>query len=50
MKANDWTGVTRRIGAHTEEVKGGHVVFPTQPKAIADVIDLAARQAAGAAR
>ncbi|WP_207462283.1 alpha/beta hydrolase [Azospirillum sp. SYSU D00513] len=36
----------RRIGATTEEVKGSHVVFLTQPKAVADVIDRAARQAA----
>ena len=36
----------RRIGANTEEVKGSHVVFLTQPKAVADVIDRAARQAA----
>ncbi|WP_029010418.1 alpha/beta fold hydrolase [Azospirillum halopraeferens] len=36
----------RRIGANTEELKGSHVVFLTQPKAVADVIDRAARQAA----
>ncbi|AFL51052.1 pimeloyl-ACP methyl ester carboxylesterase [Sinorhizobium fredii] len=33
----------RRIGAHTAEVAGSHVVFLTQPRAIADVIDRAAR-------
>lgn len=39
----------RRIGADTTEVPGSHVVFLTQPKAVADVIDAAARGAAGAA-
>lgn len=37
-----------RIGATTTEVPGSHVVFLTQPKAVADVIDAAARGAAGA--
>lgn len=32
-----------RIGAATTEVEGSHVVFLTQPKAVADVIDAAAR-------
>lgn len=35
----------KRIGAVTEEVKGSHVVFLSQPKAVADVIDRAARGA-----
>lgn len=39
----------RRIGAETTEVPGSHVVFLTQPKAVADVIDAAARGAAQAA-
>ena len=34
-----------RIGAKSTEVKGSHVVFITQPKAVADVIDQAARGA-----
>lgn len=34
-----------RIGAETHEVKGSHVVFLSQPKAVADVIDRAAKQA-----
>jgi pimeloyl-ACP methyl ester carboxylesterase len=33
----------RRIGADTVEVPGSHVVFLTQPKAVADVIDAAAQ-------
>ncbi|WP_159717499.1 alpha/beta fold hydrolase [Geminicoccus flavidas] len=36
----------RRIGAVTREVEGSHVVFLTQPKAVADVIDEAAQGAA----
>jgi pimeloyl-ACP methyl ester carboxylesterase len=40
----------RRIGADTTEVPGSHVVFLTQPKAVADVIDAAARGAAEAAQ
>ena len=35
----------KRIGATTVEVKGSHVVFLTQPKAVADVIDQAAQGA-----
>jgi pimeloyl-ACP methyl ester carboxylesterase len=35
----------RRIGAATTEVPGSHVVFLTQPKAVADVIDRAAKAA-----
>lgn len=35
----------RRIGATTKEVQGSHVVFLTQRKAVADVIDQAARGA-----
>lgn len=38
----------RRIGAVTREVKGSHVVFLTQPKAVADVIEEAAKGAANA--
>lgn len=37
--------MAKRIGATTTEVKGSHVVFLTQPKAVADVIDQAARGA-----
>lgn len=40
----------RRIGAETTEVAGSHVVFLTQPKAVADVIDAAAKGAAEATR
>lgn len=36
----------RRIGAETTEVQGSHVVFLTQPKAVADVIEAAAIRAA----
>jgi len=32
----------RRIGAATTEVSGRHVVFVTQPKAVAEIIDRAA--------
>jgi pimeloyl-ACP methyl ester carboxylesterase len=35
----------RRIGAATTEVSGSHILFLTQPKAVADVIDQAARGA-----
>ncbi|MGL4238625.1 alpha/beta fold hydrolase [Tabrizicola sp.] len=38
----------RRIGAETTEVPGSHVVFLTQPKAVADVIEAAAIGAVGA--
>ncbi|MGY6251355.1 alpha/beta fold hydrolase [Bosea thiooxidans] len=40
----------RRIGATTTEVKGSHVVFLTQPKAVADVIEAAAKGAVTKAR
>lgn len=40
----------RRIGAETTEVPGSHVVFLTQPKAVADVIDAAAKGAAQTAQ
>jgi pimeloyl-ACP methyl ester carboxylesterase len=40
----------RRIGAETTEVPGSHVVFLTQPRAVADVIDKAAKGAAEAAQ
>ena len=39
--------MAKRIGASVEEVKASHAVFLTQPKAVAAVIDRAARQAAG---
>lgn len=39
-----------RIGAVATEVKGSHVVFLSQPKAVADVIDRAARDSATKAR
>jgi pimeloyl-ACP methyl ester carboxylesterase len=38
----------RRIGATTTEVPGSHVVFLTQPRAVADVIDAAAKGAVAA--
>jgi pimeloyl-ACP methyl ester carboxylesterase len=38
----------RRIGADTTEVPGSHVVFLTQPKAVADVIEAAAMGSAKA--
>lgn len=37
--------MSQRIGATTTEIRGSHVVFITHPKAVADVIDQAARQA-----
>lgn len=40
----------RRINAVTTEVKGSHVVFLTQPKAVADVIEQAAKGVAAAKR
>ena len=40
----------RRIGADTTEVPGSHVVFLTQPKAVADVIDAAAMGAGAASQ
>lgn len=42
--------MAQRIGAVTEEVAGSHVVFVTQPRAVADVIDRAAKATGGAAR
>ncbi|WP_269714887.1 alpha/beta fold hydrolase [Caulobacter sp. NIBR2454] len=39
----------KRIGATTREVEGSHVVFISKPKAVADVIDEAARHATHAA-
>lgn len=36
----------QRIGATTTEIRGSHVVFLTQPRAVADVIEQAARGAA----
>ena len=38
----------RRIGAEATEVPGSHVVFLTQPKAVADIIEAAANGAAEA--
>ena len=35
----------RRIGAKTSEIKGNHVLFMTQPQAIADVVADAAQGA-----
>lgn len=40
----------KRIGAITHEVEGSHVVFLTRPKAVADIIDRAARDAGRKAR
>lgn len=40
----------RRIGAAATEVKGSHVVFLTQPKAVADVIEAAAKGALAKAK
>ncbi|MET0272950.1 MAG: alpha/beta hydrolase [Phenylobacterium sp.] len=40
--------VAKQIGATTVDVKASHVVFFTQPKAVADVIDQAARSAGSA--
>lgn len=37
--------MAQRIGADVTEVKASHAVFMTQPKAVADVIDRAAREA-----
>lgn len=37
--------MAKRIGATTTEVKASHAVFMTQPKAVADVIERAAREA-----
>jgi pimeloyl-ACP methyl ester carboxylesterase len=38
--------MAKRIGAQTVDVKASHAVFMTQPKAVADVIDRAAHDAA----
>jgi hypothetical protein len=38
--------MARRIGAEITEVPASHAVFMTQPAAVADVIDRAARLAA----
>jgi pimeloyl-ACP methyl ester carboxylesterase len=38
--------MAKRIGAAVTEVKASHAVFMTQPKAVADVIDRAARESA----
>ena len=40
----------RRIGAKATEVPGSHVVFLTQPKAVADVIEAAAKSSAAGAQ
>ena len=37
-------GMARRIGAKIVEVPGSHAAFVTQPAAVADVIDEAARE------
>jgi len=37
--------MAKRIGAVTQEIEGSHVVFLTQPKKVADVIDKAAHDA-----
>jgi pimeloyl-ACP methyl ester carboxylesterase len=42
--------MAKRIDASVTEVKASHAVFMTQPKAVADVIDQAARKAVQAAR
>jgi len=42
--------MAKRIGATVTEVKASHAVFMTQPKAVADVIDQAARNAVSARR
>jgi pimeloyl-ACP methyl ester carboxylesterase len=42
--------MAKRIGATITEVKASHAVFMTQPKAVADVIEQAARNAGRAAR
>ena len=38
-----------RIGAQTVEIKGSHVVFLSQPQAVANVIDKAAKAASAKA-
>jgi pimeloyl-ACP methyl ester carboxylesterase len=42
--------MAKRIGAKIKEVKASHALFMTQPKAIADVIEEAAQQAAAVVR
>jgi pimeloyl-ACP methyl ester carboxylesterase len=42
--------MAKRIGASVTEVKASHAVFMTQPRAVADVIEKAARSAGRAAR
>ncbi|TCK29922.1 pimeloyl-ACP methyl ester carboxylesterase [Ancylobacter aquaticus] len=42
--------MAKRIGAEVTQVPASHAVFMTQPKAVADVIDKAARSASAAAR
>ncbi len=42
--------MAKRIGANTTEIRGSHIVFLTQPKAVADVIDQAAQGALGMRR
>jgi hypothetical protein len=42
--------MAKPIGASIKEVKASHAVFMTQPQAVAEVIDEAARSAAKAAR
>ena len=42
--------MAKRIGAVTQEIEGSHVVFLTQPKKVADVIEQAARNAGRKAR
>lgn len=39
-----------RIGAQTTEIKGSHVVFLSQPEAVANVIDNAAETTANKSR
>jgi pimeloyl-ACP methyl ester carboxylesterase len=41
--------MAQRIGATTTEVEGSHVAFITHPKAVADVIDLAAQKTSAVA-
>jgi ribosomal protein L12E/L44/L45/RPP1/RPP2 len=37
--------MAKRIGAKVTEVPASHAVYKTQPKAVADVIDRAAKEA-----
>ncbi|QNM84128.1 alpha/beta hydrolase [Sphingomonas sabuli] len=43
-------GMAKRIGARIVDVPGSHAVFTTQPAAVADVIDQAAREVSKAAQ